>query len=766
MLCGVVWCCAVLCNVCVVEGGVPHSLLPSFPPSFFFPAPSSSSSSSSSFPWIVGADVYKATCTMVAAGDADVSGTVEITQAGGPGTDVTISGTISNIPDGPHAFHVHTYGDVTALSGKGTGGHWNPFNVSHACYPSAVRHAGDIGVLDFVSGTYTFPGGYTRDLIELSGPNSVIGRGLVLHALNDSCTGASGNAGARLAQCTLGLATPGADTQVGGYQNLPASRNATWAVAALKEVTGGATTVSGSVWFRNMESGDVRVFVRLSTGATVESYHGIHVHAYGDISDPAGGNTGGHYNPANVDHGWPMGTRHMGDMGNVTAVAATGNIVATKTLNLLNMGSDVNNIIGRGVVLHSGPDDGGQPTGNAGPKLAMGPIGVSNGPPAQVVAVIKGTSNAPTVAGTIYFSQPHGPGTDVTITGSIAGMTPGQHAMHVHMYGDVTSRDGTTAGGHYNPDGKTHGCSPSLDRHAGDIGTITVESDGTYTFPADFTRDLIDLSGPRSVVGRAVVFHETFDSCMGTAGDAGSRLAYGTIGIASVEELNMNGAFNGEDSPPSNYRAVAVLQSIQDPVNTGFAGTIYFERTDTGLRVYGIVDGLIAQSVHGLHVHANGDLTSATGANVGGHYNPLGVPHGLPSETPSHYGDLGNFAVYKDGRAYISLFFEGDKALAGFDSIIGRSVVIHSGSDQGQAEQPTGGAGSKVAAGVIGICGVNCWPATLLQQPVDGGTEISPWTWVILAGIILCCVISLMIIFCVYKKQKSGGGGGGKLDFI
>jgi Cu/Zn superoxide dismutase len=34
-------------------------------------------------------------------------------------------------------------------------------------------------------------------------------------------------------------------------------------------------------------------------------------------------------------------------------------------------------VLGRGLVVHAGPDDGGQPVGNAGARIAVGVIGVA-----------------------------------------------------------------------------------------------------------------------------------------------------------------------------------------------------------------------------------------------------------------------------------------------------------------------------------------------------------------------------------------------------
>ena len=37
-----------------------------------------------------------------------------------------------------------------------------------------------------------------------------------------------------------------------------------------------------------------------------------------------------------------------------------------------------NPVLGRGVIVHAKQDDGGQPTGNAGSRIAQGVIGIAN----------------------------------------------------------------------------------------------------------------------------------------------------------------------------------------------------------------------------------------------------------------------------------------------------------------------------------------------------------------------------------------------------
>jgi len=54
-------------------------------------------------------------------------------------------------------------------------------------------------------------------------------------------------------------------------------------------------------------------------------------------------------------------------------------------------------------------------------------------------------------------------------------MEKGEHGFHVHQWGNL-EEGCKTAGGHFNPEGKTHGGPNKDERHHGDMGNIM--SDG------------------------------------------------------------------------------------------------------------------------------------------------------------------------------------------------------------------------------------------------------------------------------------------------
>lgn len=112
-------------------------------------------------------------------------------------------------------------------------------------------------------------------------------------------------------------------------------------------------------------------------GLEPNSTHGIHIHEYGDCSEPDGTSAGGHYNPEGHEHGLPdQAKRHAGDLGNLTA-DDTGVAHYEITVNNISLVGPNNPIVGRGVIVHAKPDTGAQPTGEAGARMACGVIGIS-----------------------------------------------------------------------------------------------------------------------------------------------------------------------------------------------------------------------------------------------------------------------------------------------------------------------------------------------------------------------------------------------------
>jgi Cu-Zn family superoxide dismutase len=128
---------------------------------------------------------------------------------------------------------------------------------------------------------------------------------------------------------------------------------------------------SGSVTFEEVD-GTVRIDAQLS--GLPPGKHGFHIHTIGDCSAPDGTSAGGHFNPGNTEHGAPDSpTHHAGDLGNIEA-DANGDVDFGMTVNFISLSEGPNSVADRAVIIHAAADDFGQPTGNAGPRLACGII--------------------------------------------------------------------------------------------------------------------------------------------------------------------------------------------------------------------------------------------------------------------------------------------------------------------------------------------------------------------------------------------------------
>ena len=138
---------------------------------------------------------------------------------------------------------------------------------------------------------------------------------------------------------------------------------------------GNGYNARGNVLFKQ-DGAEVIIKVNIS-GLNSNSYHGFHIHEFGDIRSQDGKSAGGHYNPDGFPHALPPEKkRHAGSFGNLIS-DSNGNVDTTFTDVTFSISGQFNPVLGRSVVVHAKKDDGGQPTGNAGARIGFGVIGIS-----------------------------------------------------------------------------------------------------------------------------------------------------------------------------------------------------------------------------------------------------------------------------------------------------------------------------------------------------------------------------------------------------
>lgn len=117
----------------------------------------------------------------------------------------------------------------------------------------------------------------------------------------------------------------------------------------------------------------------------------------------------------------------------------------------------------------------------------------------------------------------------VLISAEAQGLPPGPHGFHIHEKGDCSAPDGTSAGGHFNPDGQPHGDPMAGAHHAGDMPMLMADAGGKAHLETRLPGLTIG-SGANDIVGRGVIIHAGADDFKTQpTGNSGGRLACGVI---------------------------------------------------------------------------------------------------------------------------------------------------------------------------------------------------------------------------------------------
>jgi superoxide dismutase, Cu-Zn family len=246
--------------------------------------------------------------------------------------------------------------------------------------------------------------------------NSPIGLGLVIHANTDPCNGTSTLYGARLAGGVIGIANL-ANNNATAYTTGKTSLTATCRLIGTNNGTLSWGGIRGSVWFRQNSLSSITIRANISgIDLGTNLARSMHIHDFGDLFDQADGlKTGGHWNPFRANHSLPNDEpRHAGDLGRIT-VTSNGNIWYEYTLTSTGntpyhpLLSDPYSVLGRGMILHAGRDEGcAAPTsnGNAGTRTAQCVIGLARDEVWDELSAVWPTLSMPAQVGRAACSAP------------------------------------------------------------------------------------------------------------------------------------------------------------------------------------------------------------------------------------------------------------------------------------------------------------------------------------------------------------------------
>lgn len=129
--------------------------------------------------------------------------------------------------------------------------------------------------------------------------------------------------------------------------------------------------------------------------------------------------------------------------------------------------------------------------------------------------------------GTLTVSEA---GTGLLVTGTLRGVAPGPHGIHIHTVGRCEPPF-QTAGGHWNPSARLHGFDNPQGPHAGDMQNVTVGSDSSVSVRVN--TPVGTLRGSPALLdadGASIVVHAVADDYRtDPAGNSGARVACGVV---------------------------------------------------------------------------------------------------------------------------------------------------------------------------------------------------------------------------------------------
>ncbi|XP_053134419.1 copper chaperone for superoxide dismutase isoform X2 [Hemicordylus capensis] len=150
---------------------------------------------------------------------------------------------------------------------------------------------------------------------------------------------------------------------------------------------------------------------------------------------------------------------------------------------------------------------------------------VPHPPGSAAVAMVSGPGVIQGVVRFLQLSQEK-----CLIDGTIDGLQPGPHGIHVHEFGDITGSC-DSCGDHFNPDGECHGGPQDVHRHAGDLGNILATTSGRASFRMEDNRLKVS-----DIIGRSLVVDSGADDLgrgnhplSKVTGNSGQRVACGII---------------------------------------------------------------------------------------------------------------------------------------------------------------------------------------------------------------------------------------------
>jgi len=122
-------------------------------------------------------------------------------------------------------------------------------------------------------------------------------------------------------------------------------------------------------------------------------------------------------------------------------------------------------------------------------------------------------------------------GAAISVDGTLRGLTPGVHGMHLHAVGRCDAPEFASAGAHWSPTPMQHGTTNQAGPHHGDLMNLTVGADSSVVVKMSTPAGSLRGENPLlDADGAAIVIHATADDYKTSpSGNSGARIACGVV---------------------------------------------------------------------------------------------------------------------------------------------------------------------------------------------------------------------------------------------
>lgn len=156
--------------------------------------------------------------------------------------------------------------------------------------------------------------------------------------------------------------------------------------------------------------------------------------------------------------------------------------------------------------------------------------------------------------------------------------------------------------------------------------------------------------------------------------------------------------FSSPEESPTTRNAICIMYPNK---NSRVMGLVSFQQENISkdTKIVASIKNLNPNSVHGLLIHTQGDLTEGV-STLGNPYNPLNLNGQSNEEFYRFTGDMGNVKTNEKGEGYLAYTHPYIK-LFGEGNVYGRSCVVYKDANNSQTGLNDS---EKLAAGIVGVC--------------------------------------------------------------